>query len=638
MSCSHLLQKGGHCPCGWVAPPPEPEPFDHTAWSSLCDGWAKVGAAHAAVAKKARSAQCRRRLSWFVRDAYEALNPGQKLTWTWYLEAMCDHVQWILEGWRRAKRTGQRARYRNLLINVPPGAAKTFVVSVCAPAWMWIDSPEWSVLCLSVNPAVARDAAVMSRMLINSDWYVESFVLGVSEEQAAAAVLDEADPDNQAFDAYEVMPVEALSAWEMSEDRDTQSKFVNTCGGFRASQGMSAQIIGLRADAVFLDDPNDPSASQEQNMKILAKFGSVIWNRVKDLDIAVRIVIQQRTDADDLSGFCERTYNPPDQVPTFVVLRLPLLSDPSRRCKTPLPVDEHGVYCAPQDFNKKAKTWEDLREGPGVCLSDVRYPKEDVLPLQGQPKFALMYQQDASSLIGEHFAPDKWGYWRRADEEALPPSTRPEGYGRLPAEVVAVRRDVFGGGLAIQSVWVTMDATMGSEKNTASHVGLLACAQWGKKILVLHDEDPKQQGLPGQLAALDRCIRAAVTITGHLHVKLLIEEKALGLSIAKAVRTHVAEAGYYLGDVKVAVDVETCNPGKDDKTDRGYAMEPTQATGMILLPQGAPWIEGFIREFRRFPKRPNDKVDSLGQLVSKLAPRPGSSWRGFVGSAGRVFS
>jgi phage terminase large subunit-like protein len=126
-------------------------------------------------------------------------------------------------------------------------------------------------------------------------------------------------------------------------------------------------------------------------------------------------------------------------------------------------------------------------------------------------------------------------------------------------------------------------------------------------------------------------------MTGHRHVKVLIEKKALGDTILNTIRTHIADNTIMVGGLPVAITVDEYDPGKEPKDSRGYAMEPAQARGEIFLHDGAPWLPEFLREFRRFPGKPNDRVDALAQLVSKIAPAPGSKWRGFARASARLF-
>jgi hypothetical protein len=43
----------------------------------------------------------------------------------------------------------------DVLFNVPPGSAKSRIISVCTTPWMWLHWPGWRAIYLSANPRVA---------------------------------------------------------------------------------------------------------------------------------------------------------------------------------------------------------------------------------------------------------------------------------------------------------------------------------------------------------------------------------------------------------------------------------------------------------------------------------------------------
>jgi hypothetical protein len=92
---------------------------------------------------------CKESLGDFVQEAWHVLEESTPLIWNWHLDALCDHVQSILEGKsakglsKRMPRTGLPRKWvQNAIINVPPGTMKSLIVSVFAVAWQWLRQSE----------------------------------------------------------------------------------------------------------------------------------------------------------------------------------------------------------------------------------------------------------------------------------------------------------------------------------------------------------------------------------------------------------------------------------------------------------------------------------------------------------------
>lgn len=587
--CLHLLMKGDVCHCGYVRPLPDPAATTcNDTTLTTCGGTDQEKPATpppapapavprdpAAENLRARAFRARRSFAWFVRESWHVLEPTTELEWGWHLQAICDHIQWILEDWRRAKRDKKfRQRVRNAVFNLPPGVLKTRLLVELAPAWMWLDSPEWSVTCLSVNPDRALDSADNSRRVITSEWYQAWF----------------------------------RPAWELREDQDAKSNFGNTRGGFRKSRGITAKIIGGRTDAILVDDPNSPDDDADACAKVNHFWDSTLYHRVNDLRLSVRIVVQQRVDADDLSGHIKR--HPED----WMFFVLPLLFDPARRCETPF-------------------GWNDPRQEKDEPLHPARFTVVVIAKLRevyGPTMFESQCQQDPESGEGEVFKLGYWRFFRPSNADAV--VKRPDGCSTEAAEVVPW--DPIHKQLEVDHVVVTMDPTGGSENEDASHVGLLVCAVWGRKRLVLADLAPGPRGFFEQLSDLSRAIVLGAEVTGKRVVRVLVEKKALGAAVLAAIERHLRETGFQTKDgAQVAATMEDWNPGQDNKEKRGYAMEPTLALGDVLLPEGAPWIPAFLREFKRFPKKPNDRVDALAQFVARYGQK--RTWADAYRAAGR---
>lgn len=296
-------------------------------------------------------------LRQFVRESWHVLEPTTPLVWNWHLDVLCDHVQALLVGWVEAGRTGVPPEVQNLLLNVPPGSMKSRIVSVCAPAWMWIRNPSWRVLCLSANPRVALRDSMYCRELVGSDWYRDAF----------------------------------QPSWAISDTQDSKSLFKNTAGGFRAAFGFFAKITGDRADALIVDDPHDAQEvhSKTKRVAVLEKWDAAIANRVNDPNTSVRILIMQRLHEEDLTGHVLKQGG-----------------------------WEH--VSIPQEFElaQKRRTWigwEDPRTVEGELMFTIRFP-ENVLAAErrrlGAAGYAGQHQQRPAPATGLMLQRGWWKRWK----------------------------------------------------------------------------------------------------------------------------------------------------------------------------------------------------------------------------------
>jgi len=58
--------------------------------------------------------------------------------------------------------------------------------------------------------------------------------------------------------------------------------------------------------------------------------------------------------------------------------------------------------------------------------------------------------------------------------------------------------------------------------------------------------------------------------------------------------------------------------GEGDKEMRAVSFQGRWNLGKVYLPQGAPWVEGFLWRLKRFPRRPNDEGDAAGMIGRAL--------------------
>ena len=233
----------------------------------------------------------------FVRQAWHVLEPGARFIPGIQVDAICLHLQAVTEG-----------QIQNLIINLPPGYAKSLLTAVFWPAWVWINHPEVRFLFSSYREDLAVRDSVKCRRLIESDWYQQRW-----------------------GDRY-----------QMVEDQNQKHRFENDRTGYRVVVPMSGGT-GERGDIVVVDDPH----SVEQAESDAARIGAIDWwngtmsTRLNDPNTGHKIVVQQRLHEADLTGDLLARGG-------YEHLCLPAEFEPDRRCRTSI--------------------WTDPRTSPGELL------------------------------------------------------------------------------------------------------------------------------------------------------------------------------------------------------------------------------------------------------------------------------
>lgn len=157
----------------------------------------------------------RRHFSEFVRSAWRHIDPAP-LVWGVHMDALCSVLQAIAE-----------RRLQRIIINVPPGYAKSMVVAVLFPAWRWLRKPSWSLLAASHSLQLSTRDAVKTRALMESEWY-KAMVRG---------------------------------AWTMRDDDNQKTFYKNSAGGFRLALSVGSGTTGYRSECQIVDDALDAKAA-----------------------------------------------------------------------------------------------------------------------------------------------------------------------------------------------------------------------------------------------------------------------------------------------------------------------------------------------------------------------------------------
>lgn len=195
----------------------------------------------------------------FIQEFWTVLEPTQPFVGGWAMEAVCQHLEAVTAG-----------RIQYLLITIPPGMAKSLIVSVFWPAWEWGPKrrPELRYLTSSFSrPNVIRDNRKMQR-LVESEKYQQLWG-------------DIVRPGGK---------------WG-------EEKFENERTGFREGRAF-VSMTGGRGDRVLIDDPHsvDSAESDAERKSVVRTFREAIPDRVNDIAKSAIVVIMQRLHAKDVAG------------------------------------------------------------------------------------------------------------------------------------------------------------------------------------------------------------------------------------------------------------------------------------------------------------------------------------------------
>jgi len=293
----------------------------------------------------------------FVEQAWHVLEPSTVFVPGVHVDAICEHLQAVTEG-----------RIGDLIINVPPGHAKSLLTCVFWPAWVWIDRPETRWIFSSYRAELAMRDSVKCRTLLDSPWYQERWG----------------------------------DRFELRQDQNQKSRYENTRSGYRVIASVGAGT-GERGDVIVMDDPTSVDQAESDTERRTATdfwFGTMS-TRLNDAKTGHRVVIMQRLHEDDLTG------NIIDRG-GYELLMLPEEFEPDRACVTSI-------------------GWKDPRTEPGELLWPAKNGRQEIENIKrdlGSYRYAGQYQQRPSPAGGGIFKRWWWRYWQHRGQNLQPVQVR----------------------------------------------------------------------------------------------------------------------------------------------------------------------------------------------------------------------
>jgi predicted phage terminase large subunit-like protein len=289
----------------------------------------------------------------FVEGAWSSVESELPFIPNWHVDAICEHLEWVAAG-----------EIQRLAINIAPGLAKSILIAVMWPAWMWTWRPTWSAIFSSYDDTLSTRDSVRARTVMMSEWYRESF----------------------------------RPAWAFTSDQNVKGYYRNSRQGERLATSVDGKNTGFRAHCVAVDDPI--SAKDRHNQRKLESvidwWDKVMSSRSRDQRTGARVIVHQRLNERDLTGHVLAKGG-------YQHLNLPTEYDPKRRSIT---------------VTKSGETWQDPRTERGELLFPQLITRDVVDQAKidlGTWDFSAQHQQLPLPDAGGIFQRDWFKFYRKAD-------------------------------------------------------------------------------------------------------------------------------------------------------------------------------------------------------------------------------
>lgn len=349
-------------------------------------------------------------LAEFTSAAWDTVEPATPLVWNWHLSLLCFHIEAVLRGPHDPKRHGVIVPLcpytgkpwvwvQNLLINIPPGTAKSLVLSVFAWAWLWLWKPSAKGIYASANDTVSNRDSMRCRNLIESDWYQKTFA----------------------------------PKWKLAEDQNAKTLYATTAGGYRRATTTERKVVGERADHLFIDDPHDANDLGKAAMAAVSGwYNDAFGNRVAQPETSTRICIMQRLHEMDLSAILLEQGWHHVCLPMEYELEGPGAKETFLGCRDPR--TKEGELLMPLRFSLNVLYGEG--GGPGNIVGGEA-------KRLGSAGYAGQMQQRPVSAAGNRFKREWWRFYSRDGKQFQ----RPKGCTQAPPVLLPINvifDDVLG--------------------------------------------------------------------------------------------------------------------------------------------------------------------------------------------------
>lgn len=486
-------------------------------------------------------------LSEFIRQAWHVVEPGQPYVHSWHIDFISEHLEAITDG----VELEDGDFYNRLLINVPPGMMKSLLVGVFWPSWEWgpRNMPHLRYLCASHSQNLAIRDSTKMRRLVSSEWYQQRWGDRV----------------------------------KLTGDQNAKTKFETTATGFREAVA-AGSITGSRGDRVIIDDPHSVESASSEAMRASTAewFLEAIPTRLNNPEKSAILVIMQRLHEQDISGIIL------DKQLGYDHICLPMRFEKWRR--------DEGIVTK--------LGYEDPRQEEGELLFPDRFPLDVVERderILGPYATAGQFAQNPVPRGGGVIKREWWQVW---DNENYPP------FDFILASVdtaYTTKTENDPSAMTVWGVWsggdnLAVATRTVSRENEAQQVMERVYKEAHPKCMLIY-------AWTERLELHDLINKIRETAIQYKVERLLVENKASGLSVAQEIRRIYGYEDFY---------VQLYDPKSADKLSRLYSVQHLFAEGLIFAPLKA-WADVVINQVAQFPKgKHDDLVDATSMAIRHL--------------------
>lgn len=196
----------------------------------------------------------------FIEKVFKTINPDDEFKDNWHIRYLAK----VLE----STRLGETEK-RRMIVNLPPRALKSIIISVAWPAWILGQNPSKKIIAVSYSQHLANKLSSDCRVVMQSDWYKAMF------------------PKTR-----------------IERGNNAKSKFVTTEQGFRFATSVLGTLTGEGSDFVVIDDPMTPlqASSHGKREGVTDWFDQTLLSRLNDKKKGVIMLVMQRLHQKDLTG------------------------------------------------------------------------------------------------------------------------------------------------------------------------------------------------------------------------------------------------------------------------------------------------------------------------------------------------